>query len=200
MAICKVLLISEQEVKNLTDISDNVDVKKFCHWIPVAQDKHVKTAIGESCYSDLLDGVENANLTADEVILLDGDARNYAGIKSALAWWVLYYSYPNLHSTVTPTGIVTKDAENTTTVATSVLTMRRNGAKVQAEHYTDQAICFICENSEDYPCTNDADCCIEKIHHGYGSSGIVVEDSLPSAFDIPFTEDDLLNLKHRKGL
>jgi len=199
MAVCKVLLINEQEVKNLTSITGNVDVKKFCPFIPVAQDMYVKSAIGESCYSDLLDGVENDNLTADEIILLEGNSRTYMGIKIALAWWVLYKSYPSLRATINPTTVAIKTGDDFVAVDNEGLGSLRNEAKVNAEYYTDQIVCFICDNSELYPCYDDCDDCNERVHSGYGTSGIVTDGKRSKLFDIPLDDNDLLNLLHRKG-
>lgn len=176
MAVPYVLLITEDEVKNLTEITGNVDVSKFCAWIPIAQDKHIKNAIGEECYNNLLDGTENSNLTALETTLLNGNNRQYLGIKQALAWWVLWYAYPNLHSNISATGIHTKNGEEFSSIDDSLLRTRMNRAKDQAEYYLDQVICYLKDNSADYPCYLNSDsCCEEPLRHGYGSSGIVID-------------------------
>lgn len=170
-------LITEDQIKSFTDISQNVDVSKFCHYIPIAERKKIKNAIGTACYNDLLDGVANDNLTPDETILLNGNGLEYEGIIKAVAWWVLYYAYPSFHSIITQTGLQTKRGETFDTVSSDILELRINQAKVQAEFYLDQVICFIKDNSELYPCY-DFDCCDTPEQSGYGTSGIVLDNSL----------------------
>lgn len=178
MALCKTLLISEQEVKDITDISDNVDVSKFCHHIPIAQKKHIKGLIGKTCYAELLDQVEHGTLTVANEDLLDGDGGDFEGIKTALAWWVLYEAYPNLYSTITPTGIHTKEPEGLASVSDVNLTMRINKAKNNAEMYSEEVICFLKNNLSDYPCFSGcSDCCDTLKKSGYGDSGICLSDS-----------------------
>lgn len=175
-------LITEQEVKNLTDIGDNVDESKFCHYIQIAQDKQIKNAIGEACYNNLLDGVENNDLTADESILLNGNNRQFVGLKTALAWWILWYTYPNLHSRVTNTGVQTQSGENFDPVSAETLEQRRKGALSQGEYYVDQMICFMRDNDDLYPCFDeDGSCCEDRMTTGYESSGIVLNND--SHFD-----------------
>jgi len=77
------LLINEQEVKDITGMSENIDASKFRHQIQVCQDIYIKAAIGETCYDELLDSVENEDPTALETTLLDGDNRSFPGLKSA---------------------------------------------------------------------------------------------------------------------
>ncbi len=175
--MARILLITEDEVKEFTNITANVDVSKFCPYIPIAQDKKIKNAIGESCYNDLLDGVENDNLTPEEDTLLDGNGRQFLGVRQALAWWTLYYAYHNLYANITATGIHTKDGEQDTSVDENIYSIFKRDALVQAEYYLDQLICYICDNSADYPCFRNSDsCCEENIKDGYGSSGIVLDD------------------------
>lgn len=170
-------LITENEIKNLTDISSNVDATKFCHYIQIAQDKQVKTIIGTSCYNDLLDAIENDTLTPAQLILLNGDNRSFQGIKIGLAWWILWYSYPNLNSSVRNIGVTTQSDENFDPVAPETLRDKRYGAKGQAEYYMEEVRCYLSDNTDVYPCFNENDdCCNERQGSGYGSSSGIVLD------------------------
>jgi len=174
--MARILLITEDEVKTYTEISGNVDIDKFCPWIPIAQDKHIKNAIGEECYNDLLTAKDADTLSALQITLLDGNNKQFLGIKQALAWWVLWYAYPNLHSNVSNTGIHTKNGEGFTAIDSSLLEQRMNRAKDQGQYYVDQLIKYICDNQSDYPCYYNSDSNAEEpLRHGYGSSGIVID-------------------------
>lgn len=146
------LLISEQEVKDLTSISENVDVSKFRHHIQAAQDIYIKPAIGETCYGALLDSVENDDPTALETVLLDGDDRSFTGLKMALAWWVLWLAYPNLWLTVGGSTVSKKTSDKFESVSEGELVMLRKTAERTATHYTDYLIKYIKKHSDNYTC------------------------------------------------
>jgi len=146
------LLITEQEVKDLTSVSGNVDVAKFRHHIQSAQDMYIKPAIGETCYDALLDAVENDDLTALETTLLDGDNRSFAGLKLALAWWVLWLAYPDLWLTIGNTTVQKKSGDNFESVSAAELNMKRKTAENAATYYTNYLIDYIKKHDDDYTC------------------------------------------------
>jgi hypothetical protein len=146
------LLISEQEVKDLTSISENVDVSKFRHHIQSAQDIYIKPAISETCYDALLDSVENDNPTALETVLLDGDGRSFAGLKIALAWWVLWLAYPSLIYSIGGATVSKKTGDKFEAISESELNMLMKIAERTATSYTDYLIKYIKKHSDDYTC------------------------------------------------
>lgn len=145
-------LITEQEVKDITSLSNNAEASRFRHYIQVAQDIHIKPAISETCYNSLLDSVEASDPTALETVLLDGDGRSFSGIKVALAWWVLYLAYPDLATSITNSGVVKKTGENFEPISISELNMKRKTAETTAVYYTKYLVEYIQKNSTDYPC------------------------------------------------
>jgi hypothetical protein len=145
-------LITEQEIKDLTPMPNNVDVSKFRHHIQSAQDIYIKPAIGETCYDNLLDSVENDDPTALETILLDGDNRSFAGLKVALAWWVLYLAYPNLWVSISNSTVQKKTGDNFEPVSAAELNISRKVAESTANHYTTYLIEYIQKNESDYTC------------------------------------------------
>ena len=106
------LLITEQEIKDITSLPDNVDVSKFRAYMQLAADLHIKPAISETCYNNLLDSVESGDPTSLETILLNGDGRSFQGLKVALAWRVLYLSYPDLWMSIGNSTVQKKTGEN----------------------------------------------------------------------------------------
>lgn len=146
------LLISEQEVKDLTSLTNNADSSKFRHHIQAAQDIYIKPAIGETCYDALLDAVENDDPTALETILLDGDNRSFAGLKMALAWWVLALAYPDLHMSIGNSTVHKKTSEGFEPVSLAELNAKIKVASSAAEHYTKYLIEYIKKNEANYSC------------------------------------------------
>ena len=146
------LLITPQEVKDLTSMSKNTDDSKFRHFIQSAQDEYIKPAIGETCYNNLLNAVSNNDLTANETILLDGDDMSFAGLKTALAWWVLWLAYPSLWLTIGSSTIYKKSGDGFDSVSKDDFLMLRKTAAKQANYYTNYLIKYINENKDSYTC------------------------------------------------
>lgn len=177
MSICNVLLISEDEVKELTDLTKNVDASKYCHHIPTAQDQKIKNAMGQKLYKEILDAVETTSVTPDQNDLINGNQKDYLGVKPAIAWWTLYYAYDNIYSTLTPTSIHVKGNTDQVAVEPKTMYQRKRNAKVWAEHYTDQIIRYLCDNDDLFPSFRESDTYSDTIERdGFGTSGIVIDD------------------------
>lgn len=190
MSIAQTKLITEQEVKNWTDIPNSVMSKMFSSCITIAQDLYIRTSLGEDLYVELLGQVENDTLTALNTTLLNGNDRLFRGLKPALAWWTAYEIYPYLHSFISPTGIQQKSTEDAVSISSTQLEIRKNHAKKRAEYYLDQLICYLRENDTDYPLFRDGDdCCTNLRYDGYGNSGIILDD-----------EDEFYEYVKKKGL
>lgn len=173
----RTLMMTEQEVKNLTPIGDNVDSRKICHWIAYCQDVHIQPIIREECYNDLLDDIAADTVPADWQTVLDGDDRGFPGLKEALAWWVLFYAYLDLYAFVSPTGVQIKTGEKVQSVDSNTLNMLREQARGRAQRQTDQLFRWLCENDTLFPCfkTSDNDY-ITPQNSGYSqTSGIVLD-------------------------
>jgi len=177
MSIAQTKLITEQEIKNWTDIPNSVQSGMFSTMIVLAQNKFIRTALGELLFTELLNQVENDTLTALNTTLLNGNDRLFLGLKPGLAWWVAYHMYPYLHSFISPTGIQSKSTDEATSISAREIEIRKNQAKSNAEYYIDQLICYVRENDTDYPLFRDGDdCCTNLAYSGYGNSGIITDE------------------------
>jgi hypothetical protein len=177
MSLAETKIITEQEVKNWTDISNNVQSSSLAFAITISQDLYVRTALGEKLYEELVGQVATDTLTALNTTLLNGNDRLFRGIKPGLAWWIAYESYTYLHSKISPTGIQSKSTEQATSIDSRSLEIRKNMAKKKAEYYIDQLICYLRDNETDYPLFRDSDsCCTNLAFDGYGNSGIITDD------------------------
>jgi hypothetical protein len=177
MSLAETKIITEQEVKNWTDISNNVQSSSLAFAITISQDLYVRTALGEKLYEELVGQVATDTLTALNTTLLNGNDRLFRGIKPGLAWWIAYESYTYLHSKISPTGIQSKSTDQATSIDSRSLEIRKNMAKKKAEYYIDQLICYLRDNETDYPLFRDSDsCCTNLAFDGYGNSGIITDD------------------------
>jgi hypothetical protein len=177
MSLAETKIITEQEIKNWTDISNNVQSSSLAFAITISQDLYVRTALGEKLYEELVGQVANNTLTALNTTLLNGNDRLFRGIKPGLAWWIAYESYTYLHSKISPTGIQSKSTDQATSIDSRSLEIRKNMAKKKAEYYIDQLICYLRDNENDYPLFRDSDsCCTNLSYDGYGNSGLILDD------------------------
>lgn len=66
-----VLLISEQKIKNFTDIDQNVTSAVLLPFIAVVQQSKLEYIIGGKYYKELLEGVMNSNLSTNDTNFLE---------------------------------------------------------------------------------------------------------------------------------
>lgn len=169
-AINPTLLISETEIKELTDIAANVDIKVFKQNIQPAQLRYIKPLIGKTCYEDLLTAIENDNATALQQVLLD----EY--IKKSLAWWVYSMSIYALYARITPTGIQTKSSGDMEAVDTEVLHSLRKQAQANAQQYDELMVLYLEDNASNFPCFDTFSQDSDDIRRGNSStSGISID-------------------------
>lgn len=71
-----VLFISEQTLKERSIVNDNVDTKIVRFAIETAQDLYIHPVLGTDLYEELINGVQNNNLSTDETFLLNNYIRN----------------------------------------------------------------------------------------------------------------------------
>jgi len=146
------LLITTQEIKDMTSLSGNVDDSKLRSHMQTAMDLYITPAIGETCMIALLDSIENSDPTALETVLLDGNNREFQGLKMALAWWVAWLAYPDLWIINGNAGLQKPTADNREPITSDEFEKKRQGLENAAVHYTNYLIKYIQLHSDDYTC------------------------------------------------
>ena len=104
-----VLLISEQKIKNFSDIDQNVTSAVLLPFISVVQQTKLEYIIGGKYYQQLLDGVINSNLSTNDTNFLEYFAQ------PLLIWAAYAECLPSIFMRIKNNGIVT-GAENTVTI------------------------------------------------------------------------------------
>ncbi len=139
------LFIDEADVKGLGFVSNEIDTAKITPYIEIAQDKYIEDELGTALSSDLKDGIENTNLTAEETTLID----NY--ITPALKWWVVVEMLPFISFQITNKGAINRIGEMSEPVSPEDSRVTREHAKDNAERYQNIMINFLKDNFSDYP-------------------------------------------------
>jgi hypothetical protein len=137
-----VLLISEQKIKNFTDIDQNVTSAVLLPFISVVQQTKLEYIIGGKYYLELLDGVINSNLSTNNLNFLEYFAQPML-IHAAYAECL-----PSVFMRIKNNGIVT-GAENTITIKEMEYMQTR--ADDRSQFFEQRMIEQIIWNSSLYP-------------------------------------------------
>lgn len=137
-----VLLISEQKIKNFTDIDQNVTSAVLLPFISVVQQTKLEYIIGGKYYKELLDGVINSNLSTNDSNFLEYFAQ------PLLIWAAYAECLPSVFMRIKNNGIV-NGAENTVTIKEMEYMQQR--ADDRSQFFEQRMIEQIIWNSNLYP-------------------------------------------------
>jgi hypothetical protein len=137
-----VLLISEQKIKNFTDIDQNVTSAVLLPFISVVQQTKLEYIIGGKYYLQLLDGVINSNLSANDTNFLEYFAQ------PLLIWSAYAECLPSVFMRIKNNGIV-NGAENTVTI--KEMEYMQTAADNRSQFFEQRMIEQIIWNSNLYP-------------------------------------------------
>jgi hypothetical protein len=129
-----ICFINVNTIKERSALHSNVDDKLILPEILTAQDMFLLPALGTALYNRLQSGIENNNLTADEVDLLD----NF--ITNPLVYYTLSELPVGLSYQFYNKGLVRKTSDNTDTPNMQDLIDVASRYRTRAEFYTQRLI------------------------------------------------------------
>lgn len=135
------LFISANTIKERSALHTNVDDKLLLPEIKTAQDIYIHPLLGSALYERLQDGVDNANLTADEVALLD----NF--VTDTLIYYVLSELPTGLSYQFYNKGLVRKTSDNTDQPQMQDLLDISARYRKRAEFYAERMVKFLKQNA-----------------------------------------------------
>jgi len=135
------LFISANTIKERSALHTNVDDKLLLPEIKTAQDIYIHPLLGTALYERLQDGVDNANLTADEVALLD----NF--VTDTLIYYVLSELPTGLSYQFYNKGLVRKTSDNTDQPQMQDLLDISARYRKRAEFYAERMVKFLKQNA-----------------------------------------------------
>jgi len=140
-----VLFISENKLKDSTAIGGNVDVEYILPYIKVAQKKYIETKLGTDLFAKLQSDITAGSLAGVYKTLVD----DY--IQDALVHWAFYEALPFLRYKVMNNNVVSKTAENSTSLTREEAQDLREEIRNTAEFFTESLITYIKHNTASYP-------------------------------------------------
>jgi hypothetical protein len=140
------LLISEEKIRQYSQINNNVDSKLITSAVIVQQDINIQRLLGTKLYHRLLDDVKINNVTGIYEELLK------EWVQPALLWWSVYEIYENIYSRPRNNGLLKPTGgENSVEVEYSLYARLRESAKQKAEYYSEMLARFLIAKQQNYP-------------------------------------------------
>jgi len=139
------LLVSEQRLKQWTQLDDNVRVNEITPFILQAQDIYLQDSLGTKFYTRIKNGIIADDLTANEKLLLN----DY--IAPTLMQYALYLMLPSIKYKVANQGILNGTSEETSPTTLDELKYLRQSTLDTAEFYNKRLIEFFQDNPSMFP-------------------------------------------------
>jgi len=139
------LLVSEQRMKQWTQLDDNVRMDDITPFILQAQDIYLQDTLGTRFYNHLKDGIIAGTLIADEQTLLN----DYIG--PTLMQYALYLMLPSIKYKIANQGILNGTSEETSPTTLDELQYLRQSTLDTAEFYNKRLLNFFQDNPNLFP-------------------------------------------------
>lgn len=140
-----VLLVSEQRLKQWTQLDDNVRMNEITPHILQAQDIYIQNSLGTLLYDRIKDGVVADDLNANETTLL----KDY--IAQTLMQYALYLMLPSIKYKVANQGVLNGSSEETTPTTLEELKYLRTTVLDLAEFYNKRLVKYFSDNPGMFP-------------------------------------------------
>ena len=141
----QVLLVSEQRLKQWTQLDDNVRLNEITPHILQASDIYIQNLVGSKLYARLQAGIIANDLNADEELLLN----DYVG--KTLMQYALFMILPSIKYKVVNQGIVNGTSEETAPTTLEELRYLRGTVLDTAEFYATRLVEFFRDNPGMFP-------------------------------------------------
>lgn len=144
MVIKQRCLMNKEYLKEYSLLPINFNTDEIWNFIPLAEQLHIVPIIGQEMYNELLDQVENNEVTPENASLLL-QIYPFEGLA------IMEVSMPYIAFHVSEVGITKGSSENSDSVTTNDINYLTNYVRSQMVPYKERLIEFISQNSELYP-------------------------------------------------
>ena len=144
------LIISEEKLREFTDINDNLDSKLLMNGVREAQDIYLQRLTGTSLYEYILNQIDANTLSGDYKHLVDTFIQPF--LIYASYWEVLdaIYTRPRNNGLLQPTG-----GENSEKADGTWYNRKRQGIENKMEYYSERLTNYLIQNQDQFPQLND---------------------------------------------
>ena len=144
------LIISEEKLREFTDINDNLDSKLLMNAVREAQDIYLQRLTGTSLYEYILAEIDANTLSGNYKTLVDGFIQPY--LIYAAYWESLdaIYTRPRNNGLLQPTG-----GENSEKADGTWYNRKRQMVENKLEYYGERLTNYLIQNESQFPQLND---------------------------------------------
>jgi hypothetical protein len=139
------LFISENKLKNFSDLNNALDPDLLKNAVREGQDIHIQRLLGNKLYLVMIDKVNNSQVTGNYLTLM-----NY--IQDALLYWAYYEALeaiwlrPRNNGLLIPQGGAEAQAADT-----NIYDKKRESVKNKAEWYSERLVGYLIDNETLFP-------------------------------------------------
>lgn len=134
------LLVSEQRLKQWTNLDSNIRTEEITPFIISAQDVYIQTSLGTKFFERIQEGIIADDLTADEEALL----KQY--IAPTLMQYAVYLMLPSIKYKLVEKGLVSGTSEDSAGTSLDELKYLRQSHLDLAEFYDQRLREYLCDN------------------------------------------------------
>lgn len=153
-------IINEKYLKEFSPIPLNYNMKELHNYVKLAETIWLVPIVGHDFYDELLEQVEENNLSDENSTAL------VEAIYPYLAFAVAYEALPLIWAHVSEVGITKGKSDNSDSLDLKDMTYFTNHMRAQVEARKDYCKKWLCEHYTSFPlldvCGCDCDCCCNK--------------------------------------
>ena len=144
------LIISEEKLREFTDINDNLDSKLINNAVREAQDIYLQRLTGTTLYEYILAQIDANTLSGNSQTLVDDFVQPF--LIYASYWEALdaIYTRPRNNGLLQPTG-----GENSEKADGTWYNRKRQGIENKMEYYSERLTNYLIQNQDQFPQLND---------------------------------------------
>lgn len=145
----RIFLISTQDLKDYTPISNNVDDSLLHNAIQEAQDITLQQLLGTKLYKKILALVNNDEINLPSNAQYKSLIDEYC--TKVILYSALHRAIPVIHYKIVNKGITTQTSENSQTTTISEMGFLMNRVKNDLEFYSNRLASYLLANIQLYP-------------------------------------------------
>jgi len=141
-----VFIISEANLRQFTDINNNVDSKLLASAIRESQDIEIQRILGTKLYNKILEDIKTSTLSGDyETLVLNW-------VQNAAIYYAYYYSLEDIYLRPRNNGLLSPTGgENSEKVDGTWYNRKRESVKNKAQFYAERLTEYLIQNQGNYP-------------------------------------------------
>jgi len=144
------LIISEEKLREFTDINDNLDSKLLMNAVREAQDIYLQRLTGTSLYEYILNEIDADTLSGNYKTLVDNFIQPYLIYASYWESLDAIYTRPRNNGLLQPTG-----GENSEKADGTWYNRKRQMVENKLEYYGERLTNYLIQNESQFPQLND---------------------------------------------